>query len=100
MTLALSAWPFLISIGVIGAISITAIAVYAGWIHMPKPKTLERVETKKYLRRLLIEAEWTANADIDWKLKSKGATAEDVVSVTFHHSGSRKIFTIWYKSGR
>lgn len=50
---------------------------------------------KKYLRRFNLESAYLADKDVDKELELKGATAEDVVSVTSNHY---QTYTIWYRS--
>jgi hypothetical protein len=38
--------------------------------------------------------------DVNKTLKSRGATAEDIVSITYYRSGPSQVYTIWYKSER
>ena len=56
---------------------------------------------KKYLRSFSIEVSAHDFDDrINAILKERGATAEDVISVTFYHSGPYQSYTIWYRSER
>ena len=56
---------------------------------------------KKYLKSFSIDAhDSDSDGTVNKILKRKGATAEDVISITFYHSGPYQTYTIWYRSAR
>jgi len=55
---------------------------------------------KKYVREFEIDANEYTEDKLNAVLESKGATAEDVISITFYHSGPYQSYTIWYRSER
>lgn len=54
---------------------------------------------KKYLKSFSITAD-EGEESINMLLELRGVTAEDVISITFYHSGQYQSYTVWYRSAK